>query len=230
MNKDTLFKDPGRRRPFAFDSEVVAVFDDMLQRSVPFYLEIQNMIADLADYYAQDETCIYDLGCSTGATLRLLSKRVEKKVRFVGIDGSEPMVDECRRRCKNIDIQLHDLNVPPAIENASVVVLNLTLQFLKNREALLNAIYQGLRPGGCVIVVEKISGDPLFSELYHHFKARQGYSEEEIKNKDAALNGVLVPLTLQENIDQLGWAGFGQVETFFQWFNFAGIVALKRHG
>jgi tRNA (cmo5U34)-methyltransferase len=67
----------------------------------------------------------------------------------------------------------------------------------------------------------------LFIDLYHDYKAAQGYSHLEIAQKREALENVLVPYRAAENVEMLRRSGFAEVETFFRWFNFAGFVAKK---
>jgi tRNA (cmo5U34)-methyltransferase len=118
--------------------------------------------------------------------------------------------------------------------DASVVLLVLTLQFVRplNRDRLLDDIYRGLRPGGCLILVEKVLGEtPLFNRLfikhYYELKRRNGYSELEIAQKREALENVLVPYRLEENRDLLVRHGFQSIDVFFKWYNFSGLIAVK---
>ena len=120
------------------------------------------------------------------------------------------------------------------MENASVVLLVLTLQFVRplHRERLMQRVFEGLNPGGCVILVEKVLGESshlnrLFIEHYYAMKRSKGYSEMEIAQKREALENVLVPYRLTENLDLLDKIGFSQQDTFFKWYNFCGIVAVK---
>lgn len=237
--KDTLFTEPHRAgQPFEFNKDVAEVFDDMLERSIPHYQSIQSMISTLSKTYAQPKTAIIDLGCSTGHTLCNLATQLSS-VSFVGVDLSKPMLDQAELRqektCPHQDIAwiAHDLNTPITLEPASVIILNLCYQFIDpvNKPALLSTCYDALSPGGAVIVVEKIlAGDhqQQFQTFYEEFKAEMGYSPQEIAGKTASLKGVLhavKPETLTEDLTQ---AGFESIERFFQWFNFMGMIGVKR--
>ena len=241
--RDELFNQPGRRvDDFAFNREVTAVFDDMIDRSVPFYQEIQRMTAELAADYVRPGTDVYDLGCSTGNTLLQLNAALpaDCDVGLVGIDESPEMLDKCQaklraagvgRRCA---LRRGNLNEGPAIENASVVLLVLTLQFVRPlyRDRLIKSIYDGLGDHGCLLIVEKVLGESstfnrLFIKHYYEMKMRNGYSELEIAQKREALENVLVPYRLEENREMLRNAGFKQVDVFFKWYNFCGIIAQK---
>ncbi len=230
--KDTLFQNP-TNRPFAFDADVTYVFDDMIERSVPFYNEIQNQIQELTHRFAQPHTTIYDLGCSTGTTL---AKLKQDTLTLVGIDSSESMLEKAKKKYPEATYILHDLNTPPPLPNASIIIMNLCLQFIhpENRTPLLNHIYQHLLPGGLFILIEKVTPDApentaLFETLYHAFKKRNGYSDNEIQHKKKALKNVLIPLTPEQNKDLLKQSGFTCIDTFFQWYSFIGLLAIKEH-
>lgn len=241
--KDAIFaKEREKIGDFNFGEETTAVFDDMLDRSVPFYAEIQRMIAELAAEFAQPGTNIYDLGSSTGTSILLLGGAIPKDVavRFVGIDSSPEMIEKARARLaaqgfdRDLELRLADLNQGLFVENASIVLLVLTLQFVRplHREQLVRAIYDGLVPGGCLLLVEKILGESstlnrLFIKNYYEMKKRHGYSEMEIAQKREALENVLIPYRLQENRELLARVGFGQSDVFFQWYNFCAMVAVK---
>jgi tRNA (cmo5U34)-methyltransferase len=225
---------------FDFGEATAAVFDDMLERSIPEYCELQRMIGELASAFAEPESRIYDLGCSTGITLATLADAVELPVDFVGLDSSAPMLERARARLDRLArtgrlaLVEGDLNGGVEIDNASVVVLNLTLQFVRplRRDRLIADINRGLNPNGCLILVEKVLGnDSLFNRtfirLYYEMKRRNGYSETEIGRKREALENVLIPYRVDENFELLHRNGFGQADIFFKWYNFCGIVAVK---
>src|SRR5512145_1980945 len=196
----------------------------MVSRSVPFYGEIQRMTVELARAFAVPETSVYDLGCSSGTTLINLHQALDRSIRFVGVDSSQDMLNECRAKLSGhnvdrpVDLMCVDLNEGLAIENASIVTLLLTLQFIRplRRERLITDIVHGLRPQGCLIVVEKVLAEEslfnrLFIKYYYDMKRRQGYSELEISQKREALENVLIPYKLLENRELLLAAGFRNV-------------------
>ena len=242
MNKDEVFKDEiDKASDFKFGANVAKVFDDMVNRSVPFYGEIQRMMAELAADHAREETFVYDLGCSTGTTMIGMDTMVNQNIRFIGLDDSQEMLDKCKSKLMEIgfsrpyELRCADLGQGVRIENASVVVLCLTLQFVRPiyRERLLNDIYRGLNSGGVLILVEKILAEESnfnrdFINYYYNYKRRNNYSELEISQKREALENVLVPYKLSENITLLRDRGFSHCEVFFKWYNFAGLIATKR--
>lgn len=237
---DQLFAQTSPVRDFDFGASTAAVFDDMLERSVPLYRELQRMTGELAREFAVAGTRVYDLGCSTGITLSTLCGAVDQDATFVGVDSSEAMLDMARRNFsaagihRPVEFALCDLNDGFSVTNASVVVLNLTLQFVRplNRDRLLSGIREGLNDNGCLILVEKVLGNDslfnrLFIQLYYDMKRRNGYSELEIARKREALENVLIPYRVDENLELLRKNGFRQLDVFFKWYNFCGILAVK---
>ncbi|MCY1720570.1 carboxy-S-adenosyl-L-methionine synthase CmoA [Prolixibacteraceae bacterium Z1-6] len=238
---DSIFKEKaGQSTDFKFDKKVVDVFDDMVVRSVPYYLEIQRMMVELACTFTKPDTNLYDLGCSTGTTMISMSKILDQSVGFVGIDESSQMLESCKANLEANDVKQaftlksFDLNHGVEIENASVVVLCLTLQFVRPlyRAKLIQSIYDQMNPGGALILVEKVIGEGndfnrKFIDYYYDYKRRNDYNDMEIAQKREALENILIPFKLSENIHMLEEAGFKDCETFFKWYNFTGLIAIK---
>ena len=241
MNRDENFKAPQPRiEDFTFGAETARVFDDMLDRSVPFYSETQRMIGELARDFAQAGSMIYDLGCSTGTTLISMDRAIAVPVTLIGVDSSVDMLDKARLKMDQSALRApyrllcQTLEEDLQIEDASVIVMNLTLQFVRplHRDRLIRTLTRGLRPKGCLILVEKVLGQDsglnrLFIQHYYDFKRRNGYSDLEIAQKREALENVLIPYQDTENRALLLNNGFGVVETFFRWYNFTGLIAIK---
>lgn len=240
-NHDTLFSAPiDKLGDWTFDERVAEVFPDMIQRSVPGYSNIISMIGMLAERFVQPGTNVYDLGCSLGAAT--LSMRRNIKVpgcEIIAVDNSPAMVERCRR---HIDAFRADTPVTVIesdildieLKNASMVVLNFTLQFLEpaDRQRLLNQVYQGMRPGAALVLSEKFSfedkdvGELLFN-MHHDFKRANGYSELEISQKRSMLENVMLTDSVEAHKGRLKQAGFQHTEVWFQCFNFGSLIALK---
>ena len=239
--KDEVFKNKKDKiGDFNFGAQVASVFNDMLNRSVPFYGEMQRMMTEMSRDFAVPGTNVYDLGCSTGTTLLNLDCALDPSVGFVGIDDSNDMLDKCRANFEKQGVTrpykllYGDLNQGVIMENASVAIMCLTLQFLRPlyRETLVKQVYDQLNENGCLILVEKVLGeDSLFNRLfinyYYDMKRRNNYSDMEISQKREALENVLIPYKLLENRELLLRCGFRYVDTFFKWYNFSGMVAVK---
>ena len=240
-NQDKVFsREIKKPSDFKFGATVANAFDDMVERSVPFYNEIQRMIIELATEHALPNTNVVDLGCSTGTTMIGLNRFVNDNIKFIGVDDSADMLKKCKVKLEQEDFKrqyelvLADLHQEVKIENASVVILCLTLQFVRPiyREKLIKKIFDGLVSGGVLIISEKIlAEDSLFNrnfiKYYYDYKRRNNYSEMEISQKREALENVLIPYKLSENLKMLREAGFSHTETFFKWYNFSGFIAIK---
>lgn len=238
---DRLFSDPDRRvDDFQFNASTAAVFDDMVSRSVPFYGEIQRIVGELAADFGVPGSNLYDLGCATGTTLEALDPVVDPDVHFVGIDNSDDMLAQARDKLGNmegrrrLDLVNADLDRGVDIEDASVVTMILTLQFVRplHRERLVRRIFAGLRKDGALILTEKITSphtmlNRLFIKNYYEYKRRNGYSQVEIAQKREALENVLIPYRYEENEALLKEVGFTQVDEVFRWYNFCCMVAVK---
>jgi len=238
---DNLFaKSRALTTGFRFDEQVVKVFPDMIARSVPGYELVVPMIGMLARRYAQPDSKIYDLGCSLGAASLAMSLAVNTDgTKIIAVDNSEAMVDRCRKNVSNqgglvpIDVRLQNIQ-ETQIKNASVVVLNFTLQFLDRgqRQSLINRISAGMRPGGALIISEKICFEDGMEQRdqtawHHDFKRAQGYSDLEIAQKRSALEEVLLPETEAAHFNRMQMAGLSRCHRWFQCFSFASYIAFK---
>lgn len=240
-NRDTLFSVPiAHLGDWTFDERVAEVFPDMVQRSVPGYSNIISMIGMLAERFVKPDTQIYDLGCSLGAATLSMRRNIQASgCQIIAVDNSPAMIERCRRHIDAfraatpvnvIEADIRDI----IIENASLVVLNFTLQFLapEERQTLLNRICQGLNPGGALVLSEKFSfedakvGELLFN-MHHDFKRANGYSELEISQKRNMLENVMLTDSVETHKSRLAQAGFEHSEVWFQCFNFGSLLALK---
>jgi tRNA (cmo5U34)-methyltransferase len=225
---------------FVFDDKVAEVFTDMINRSVPGYATIISMIGMLAERYCVPGTAIYDLGCSLGgATLSMRHHLSHENYRLVAVDNSAAMIRRLRETLAQaplpdtVELVCADIaDISP--DKASVVVLNFTLQFIPpdDRDELIRRIYNGMIPGGILILSEKIrftdtALNALMIDMYHQFKQAQGYSQLEISQKRSALENVLIPESIAEHRDRISKAGFSSFDPWFQCFNFASMIAFK---
>jgi len=235
---DRLFAQPRPAGGFRFDDQVAEVFPDMLRRSVPGYAMMLDGIRLIAARHIQPGSRVYDLGCSLGAaSLAAIEGAGHKDFTPIAIDNAEAMIAGCRERHAGLrpEPQWHcaDLLESP-VDNASLVMLNLVLQFipLDRRGVLLQRIHNGLRPGGLLLLSEKIRfddtvSDVLMTELHHDFKRAHGYSDLEIAAKRDALENVLIPETLSVHRQRLSQAGFTRIQCWFQCFNFVSLLAWR---
>jgi tRNA (cmo5U34)-methyltransferase len=241
VTTDTLFRD--RRSAlddFDFGPETAAVFDDMLDRSIPLYREIQQMVGEIAAGFATPDSQVVDLGCSTGNTLLTVDRAVAAPVRLVGVDSSAAMLRQAEEKfsqtglLNRYDLLCRDLGDETPVNDASVVIMAWTLQFIRplHRERVISDIAHGLREGGCLVLIEKVSSknsrlNRFFIRSHLEYKRARGYSDIEIAQKREALENVLIPYHENENHELLLRNGFTACETFFRWYNFCGILAVK---
>jgi tRNA (cmo5U34)-methyltransferase len=236
--RDNLFNKQSDIADFRFDQDVVKVFDDMVRRSVPGYDSMIQMIGLIARMYGQDNTNYYDLGSSTGAiTLSIALNNKSKNNQFFAIDNSKEMVEQCEKnlhnKVDNLQAICDDIN-QVKINSASIVVLNLTLQFIdvNLRSNLIKKIYDGLESGGILIISEKIHFDDAVTQnhitkLHMDFKKENGYSELEIANKRQAIENVLITETKEQHLNRLRECGFVETSCFFQCLNFVSFLSVK---
>jgi len=233
--KDKIFNKPIQKQ-FEFDEEVANVFDDMLNRSVPFYKENLNLQINILKKFLKENDKVIDLGSSTGTFLIELSKKI-KNLNLLGIDNSPAMVQKAKLKAKafgsnakfiEADFLEYDLS------NSKAIIANYTIQFVRplKREKLIQKIYNSLKNDGIFLMSEKLITEnkklnKIMIDLYYDFKKEMGYSEYEIAQKREALENVLIPYTMNENLQMLQNAGFKDVEIIFRWNNFATFIAFK---
>jgi len=224
---------------FRFDQTVADVFQDMIERSVPGYGVVLQLIGVLAEKYGQQDTRVYDLGCSLGASTLQLRRHLPDGCHVIGVDNSEAMVSRCianlsrDHSAATYEILLEDLR-ETNIQNASIVILNFTLQFVpdEQREDILAHICEGLNNGGILLLAEKVkfedcSEQALMTKLHHDFKKQHGYSHLEISQKRAALETVLIPNTEEQHRQRMRDAGFSVVEQCMRCLNFSTFLGIK---
>lgn len=222
-------------KKWEFDDEVARCFDDMLQRSIPDYENMRNLVYSIGKHYAERGKAIIDIGCSNGNAALPFVKNYHNK--FILCDVSESMLDLCRRGFKeypNVKILNHDLRNGVPNERASLILSILTVQFtpIEYRHKIIQSIYDNLEVGGAFIYVEKLLGcmadiDDILVDEYYNIKREHCYTEEQIKSKRKSLEGVLVPITEEWNKELLHSAGFTKIECFWRYLNFCGWVAVK---
>jgi len=233
--EDKVFSKPIEKQ-FEFDEEVASVFDDMLNRSVPFYKENLNLQIDILEKFLQNGDKVIDLGSSTGTFLIELSKK-KKNLKLIGIDNSVAMIKRAKNKAKAFGSEVEFVNsdfLKYDLSGAKAIIANYTVQFVRplKREKLIKKIYDSLENGGIFLMSEKLITEnkklnKTMIDIYYEYKKKMGYSEFEIAQKREALENVLIPYTMQENIEMLKNAGFKETEVIFRWNNFATFIAFK---
>lgn len=233
--KDELFKQNPKKQ-FEFDASVASVFDDMIERSVPFYKENLELGVKILSKLLKKDARLCDLGCSS-ANFLLKFFELRKDVELSGVDNSKAMIELAKHKAKafGAEIKFHERSLDLwEFEENDAFVANYTLQFIRppKREDLLRQIYANLKENGVFLVSEKILYEESFLaknmiEIYAEYKQTQGYSLFEIAAKREALENVLVPYTEKENIALLKKVGFKKIQILFKWANFESFLAFK---
>ena len=244
MTTDKIYEQDAGEKPFRFNEDVANVFPDMLRRSIPGYAATIEAIGSLAARYVRENTNCYDLGCSLGAATIAMRQGIEKPgCRIVAVDTATAMTERCREIVAEDDRRFSPETAIEIIEqdirsikiaNASMVVLNYTLQFLamEDRDTLMQSIHDGLNDGGLLVLSEKVVDEnaemeQLLIDLHHEHKRRNDYSALEVSRKRAALENVLIPETVRAHRERLTKAGFRHVAVWLRYFNFVSIIAIK---
>ena len=222
---------------WTFDTEVARVFDNMLERSIPQYDDMRRTVFACGSEFVAPGATIVDCGASRGAAIAPFIEALRGQGRFVCIETSEPMVQALRERFageRAVEIHHGDIREVCPDVRADLTLSVLTLQFIpiEHRQRLVREIYERTAPGGAFILVEKVLGadsglNDLMVRLYHEHKMQHGYSRDAIDRKALSLQGVLVPVTAQWNVELLRQAGFRQIDCFWRWMNFGAWIAVK---
>jgi tRNA (cmo5U34)-methyltransferase len=226
-----------RNSGWKFDKKTAQNFDTHVAKSVPLYEEGHDLILKLSDFFLQDGSVCYDIGCSTGSLLKKLADHnSHKKVRYIGIDNEKPMLAEAQKKCagyKNIEFICADLR-DVEFEPADMLVSYYTMQFIKPkyRQALFNKFWQTLNWSGALFLFEKVRApdarfQDMMTTIYTDFKLDQGYCGEEIINKTRSLKGILDPFSSQANFDFMKRAGFLDILTIMKYVCFEGFLTIK---
>lgn len=234
--KDKVFEKPIEKK-FEFDEAVASVFDDMVSRSVPFYDEVRKLVISLILAEQAEGKKVLDLGSSTAKFLLDLHSKMDVRMQLKGLDNSQAMLDRAEQKCHafGADIELEFVDMLSYdYANEDIIVANYTLQFIRpmQRVELIRKLYEGLKEDGIFIFSEKVvfedkKLDKDIIDTYYDYKKEQGYSEYEIAQKREALENILIPFTIKENIQMCKDAGFKQINTVFQWANFVTFVVKK---
>lgn len=232
MSKDNVFEN--KMTPFAFNQQVVNVFEDMVSRSVPMYHQLLDQIAQLTSFYYNNDAIIYDVGCSLGGLIPALKQRCAS-FRYHGIDASQDMIEKAQAKFSTDGIQFECANARSIHDypNAGIIVCNLTLQFMpvSDRVTLMTRFMHALQKNGACILVEKIQQEDVtlqdvYNQSFYEFKKDNGYSQTEILNKEAALKGVLQ--SQSDTFYSDAWNRMPCIwSRFFQWYNFVGYIGIK---
>lgn len=237
MNKDNYIP----TNSWEFNEDVTSVFGDMISRSIPSYEIMRELCYRIGRNFLKKDDDMYnnvtDIGCSNGLSVQRFIDEYITNTNFSLLDISEPMLDECRKKydgLKNVNVLNHDIVEKLPQQDNNLVISCLTIQFtpIEYRQTILLNVYDSLKSGGALILVEKVLGNSyetnkLLVDEYYDIKKENGYSQELIQAKRKSLEGVLVPLTASFNEQMLRECGFRKIDTFWRCLNFCGWIAIK---
>jgi tRNA (cmo5U34)-methyltransferase len=225
-----------------FNEDVSQCFEDMLARSIPQYDVMRDAVFSLGVKILDKHKVknILDIGCSDGLGLERFVRHYGALCRYKGIDVSEPMLEQARKRFEGliktnfVSINCMDLRIAFPLDRYSLILSILTIQFIpiEYRQSIIQKIYDHLEPNGALLMVEKVLGNcnelnEIMVDEYLNMKEVNGYTREQIERKRLSLEGVLVPVTSNWNVDLLKQAGFRKIDVFWRWMNFEGYIAIK---
>ena len=219
-----------------FGKNVPKKFNEHINKSVPFYKQIHELITNLSDFFVQDTSAVYDIGSSTGTCLNNIFKRHNnKKLNLVGIEKIPEMIAEAKKKRVHNSIKYLKKDIEKiSLKKSDLIISCFTIQFIKqkNRQKVIDKIFKSLNWGGGFIMFEKIRGSDarfqdIFTLLYNDFKLLNGFNEKEILNKSKSLKGVMEPFSDFGNISMLKRAGFKDTIPIFQWACFKGYLSIK---
>ena len=220
-----------------FDGDVNKYFDSHVKRSVPLYAETHKLVCSFSDYFINESSTIYDIGCSTGTLIQKIAKRHKdlKNLNLIGLDISQNMVNHSKTKSRYNNVKYFKRDITKVkFKKSSMMISMYTIQFIppKHRQDLINKIYDCLDWGAGFLFFEKVRGsDARFQEMmqnvYIDYKIDNKFSSDEIINKSRSLKGVLEPFSREGNLGLLKRAGFENIETIFRFNCFEGYMAIK---
>lgn len=227
-------------KSWAFNKKVSKHFDKHVNQSIPNYSELQNYIANLSEWFLKEDALIYDLGCSTGETIkRITNLKITTNLQIIGIDSKASMIQlakkKNKKRKKNIVLNFRKQNIEKVkLKKCNLIICVLTLPFLNNnlRKKILKKIFNSLEVGGALIAVDKINArtgfvNNILNDLYYDFKLKQRLSEKDIISKAKSLRSSIYTHSEEKIFDFIQSAGFREYDSFYRHFNFIGYMAIK---
>ncbi len=222
---------------WSFSGSTPNNFDAHIKKSVPLYVWSHNLSLNFSEFFLTEKTNVYDLGCSTGTFLHLLSSRYPKgKHKYFGIDEIKGMCQISKRKNKKrSDVKILNNKIENVkFKKSSLITSFYTMQFInpKKRQLIFNKIYKNLNWGGGFIMFEKVRAkdarfQDMTNQIYENFKLDQGFTYKEILSKSLSLKGVMEPFSSDANLKMLKRAGFKDIITILKFLNFEGFLAIK---
>ena len=232
-------QDQSRKLPFSF-ANYAEDFDRHIERSIRGYAALMEDCTELSTYFVEDGTTVCDVGCSTGRLLGAIRARNRDRApgaRYLGLDIEAGFQEHWKLHAgEDIRFLVQDVLSYGAFETMSLVTSIFTLQFLpaRHRREICRRIFDGLVPGGALIIAEKTFAkmpkiQDMLTSLYLHYKRRH-FSDEEIMDKEKSLRDMMKPGREADLIGLLTGVGFKaeNIESFWRSYLFAAYVCVKQ--
>jgi len=220
-----------------FDEDIASNFVDHIQRSIPFYNELQDDVVKILNNVLTDNSIVIDIGGATGETISRINENMPQKcIKYFYIDNSSAMLKKAKDNLKDVNyVTYFSSNIETLqLPKSDAIIMLYTMQFVPfaHRLPTLKKIYDSLKPGGILILSEKVSCkfknvEMLFCDLLHNIKINNGFTESEIHHKQLQLQNVLMPLSTDEYLTMLQQIGFNEFDIFFKSNSFVGFIAFK---
>lgn len=210
-------------------------FDNHISNSIRGYNNLWEDIVKISKYFVENDTNVYDLGCSSGKLIKALheyNKENAPTASYYGIDLEQNFVKDFNTKDARVNLVCGDIS-NYSYNRTSFATSIFTLQFtpLESRYEIVKRIYESMNPGAGFIVAEKtISEDAkiqdMMTSLYYEYK-RNHFSGDEILDKEKKLRYMMKPQTDEYLITMLSETGFTRQQKIWQSYNFTAYLAIK---
>lgn len=204
-----------------FDDEVAKRFKQEALNNIPDYVKVVQLTCDIFAAELNKDAAVLDVGSALGFTI---GKMID--AGFVNAYGSEQSESMLLNSAHKDHIFLNS-KVPTVFKKWDGVSINWTLHFIREREEYLREVFTKMSEGAILIVTDKMDFTEEQQQQYIAFKIERGMTEEEIAEKTAAIEGVLVTKPLEWYLSTLQQIGFKGIEVINSRFMFNTIRCYK---
>jgi len=205
------------------DTKVAENFDAHVREQLPWYDLVTESVAHFGRHYIPTNGIVYDIGASTGNIARCLESTVRN--REASLTSIEKEAEMASLYHGPGTIVVADA-LSYAYQPFNFAVCFLVLMFMPPGERLtwLRGLTQKIKPGGALVVVDKINTPPGYvgtalRRLTMDWKLRSGTPPEDILRKELSLAGYQRPL------NELDFSViFPPTRKFFQMGEFCGWI------
>ena len=207
------------------DASVAGGFDSHVREQLPWYDLATGAVAHVVRHYLPENGLIYDIGASTGNLGRTIGDVLESRgAELIAIEASADMAALYRGPGRLV---CQDAIGYP-FDSFDVAVCFLTMMFMPPAERItwLKDLATRIRPGGCIIVVDKFMRyrspyiETVMRRLTLAGKVATGTDAGEIVAKELSLQGIQRPMLAQSFERAIS----PQPQPIFQFGEFTGYI------